>query len=108
MPIDLAALREWLGVPATQIDDEALQQVVDAELLVQSRLCTVPLDESGERYLTADLAQAIYRRVGRHLAAKDSPLGVLGVETEFGPARLALIDAEIERLEAPNRRVVLT
>lgn len=102
----LEAIRAWLGVPATIVDDAALQQVVDAEALIQERQVTLPTDAVGDTYLTADLVQALYRRVGREIAAKGVPLGVLGVDAEYGPARLTSWDAEIDRLEASRRRFV--
>ena len=102
MVVDLAKLRAWLGVPATVVDDDALQQVLDAELTIQARACTVPPEPEP----APDLVQAVYRRVGREIAAKGVPLGLLGVESEFGPARLSQFDAEIERLEASRRKVV--
>lgn len=100
-PPPIADVRAWVKVPATVVSDEQLQQVIDAEALLQSRMCTVPDP------LTADLVQAIYRRVGRTLAARGIPLGMLAADTEYGTARLGRWDAEIERLEGPNRRVVV-
>jgi len=100
--IDLDALRTWLGVPATVVDDEALTQVVNAEASIQASLCSIPPDDQ----LPAELVQAIYRRVGREVAAKGVPLGIVGVDAEFGPAQLRSWDAEIDRLEGPRRRFV--
>jgi hypothetical protein len=95
----LAQVRAWVQVSATTITDEQLQQVIDAELSNQARLCRVPDDG-----YPPDLAQALYRRVGRELAAKSIPTGL--TDGEFGPARLPMFDAEIERLEGPRRVVV--
>ena len=99
-------VRAWIAVPATVLPDDLLDQVIRAEAELQIRACTVPLDPTGEPMLGPDLIQALYRRVGREVASKDLPLGMLGLESEFGPARLSRWDAEIERLEAPNRRIV--
>jgi hypothetical protein len=108
VPIDLAALREWIGIPATIVDDPALQQVVDAELVIQATKCRLPTDETGAPLpLPPDLVQALYRRVAREIAARDLPLGMLGAETDFGPARLSRFDAEIERLEGSRRIMVV-
>ena len=95
-------VRAWLQVPSTTLTDPQLQQVVDAETLLQARACRVPDDGT----LTPDLVQAIYRRVGREVAARGVPLGLLGADAEYGPSRLSRWDAEIDRLEGPNRRVV--
>ena len=101
-PVD--DVRAWIRVPATLLPDEQLQQVIDAEALIQARLCRIPEDPAA---LTPDLVQAIYRRVAREVAAKGVPLGMLGGDSEFGTARLGRFDAEIERLEGPNRKVVV-
>lgn len=98
-PID--DVRAWIKVPATLLNDAQLQQVIDAEALIQARLC------STTDPLTSDLVQAIYRRVAREVAARGVPLGMLGTDTEYGTARLTRFDAEIERLEGPNRRFVV-
>ena len=103
-PPPLDDVRAWIKVPATLLPDPMLQQVIDAETLIQARLCRVPEDPSA---LTPDLVQAIYRRVAREVAARGVPLGMLGGDTEFGTARLTRFDAEIERLEGPNRRTVV-
>lgn len=95
-PVD--DVRGWIKVPATVMTDAQLAQVIDAEALIQSRLCTQT------EPLGADLVQAIYRRVARHVAARGIPLGMLGADAEYGTARLGRWDAEIERLEGPNRR----
>ena len=202
-PPSADAVRAWIQVPATLVPDPMLQQVIDAEARLQSRLCTIPTDVlavdvpvvreltnavaggdavmdggshdvrlvlggsttdadvrtasqliwrsskgdgrmqvlgtpvgpvqaadaiiaggagtgaqggTGQRdflvtseatgSLTADLTQAIYRRVAREIAARGIPLGMLGADTEYGTARLSRWDAEIERLEGPSRRVV--
>ena len=97
-PPPLEDVRGWIRVPATVLDDQQLQTVIDAESILQARLCTV------SDPLTADLVQAIYRRVAREVAARGIPLGMLGADAEYGTARLGRWDAEIERLEGPNRR----
>ena len=102
----LADVRAWLGVPATVLDDAQLAQVLDAEAAIQGRQVTIPRDDLDAPYLTADLVQALYRRVGREIAAKGVPLGVVGVDAEYGPTRLTSWDAEIDRLEASRRRFV--
>jgi hypothetical protein len=53
------------------------------------------------------LAQALYRRVGREVAGKGVPLGLVGdPASESGALMLATFDAEVERLEGPARMVV--
>ena len=100
-PPDLAAVRAWIAVPVETISDTQLQGVLDAELALQAAVCTVDP-------WAASLTQAIYRRVGREVAAMALPLGVVGgAEAEYGTATLPRFDVEIERLERPYRVVVL-
>ena len=101
-PVD--DVRAWIKVPATLLTDEQLAQVVNAEALIQARLCRVPADPDA---LPPDLVQAIYRRVAREVAARGIPLGMLAADAEFGTARLGRFDAEIERLEGPNRKFIV-
>lgn len=100
-PLDPADVRLWIGVPATVLTDAQLQDVIDAETSAQALLCTVdPVVEY------PDLAQALLRRVGRAVAARNLPTGLVP-GAEFGLMRLPQVDAEIERYEAPHRRTVL-
>jgi len=103
IPPSLVDVRAWIQVPATLISDEQLQIVINAEVLLQAKLCTIAEDPTG---WPADLRQAIYRRVAREIAAKGIPLGTFGADSEYGPARLSRWDAEIGRLEGPSRKVV--
>lgn len=105
---DLVDIRAWVLVPATVIDDAALTRVAGAEQSAQLALCPAPdpgVDPPLD--LADDLYQALLRRIARHLAAKSVPLGLLGVDSEFGTARLSKWDSEVERLEGPHRAMVL-
>jgi hypothetical protein len=97
----LADVRAWIGVPATVITDDQLQTVIDGECAIQAALCTVP-----DPYPDA-LAQALYRRVARVVRLRSLPTGMVGDTDEYGPVQAARRDAEIERLEAVYRSVVL-
>lgn len=101
---DLADIRAWVLVPATVVDDAALTRVAGAEQSAQSALCSA--GDPGVDLPDA-LYQALLRRIARHLAAKSVPLGLLGVDSEFGTARLSKWDSEVERLEGPYRAMVL-
>jgi hypothetical protein len=106
-PLD--AFRAWLQVPATAISDEQLQQVLDAEQELQASQCRMPADPiTGlpDGTVTSAQAQALYRRVGREVAARGVPLGMIGADSEYGPARLARWDSEVERLEGPTRKLI--
>ena len=68
---------------------------------------TVPGDgEAPEAYPDA-LCQALLRRIQREVAARNLPLGMVGLEAEYGPANIPAFDALIEHHEHAYRRVVL-
>ncbi len=92
-------VRAWLRVPDTTITDDQLELLLDAEEASQAKICNVDP-------WAADLTQAIYRRVGRAVAATGAPLGVVGAG-EYGSATLPRWDAEIERYEKPYRKVLI-
>lgn len=105
-------VRSWVQVPATAISDDDLSEILAAELAIQARTCRVPEDpdpETGEEAAyPAALSRAVLRRCQREVAAKALPLGILGSEgTEYGPMLLRSWDAEIARLEASYRQVVV-
>ena len=106
------AIRGWLQVSATTVDDEELTRVTWAEVRGQVKACLVPVTSPVDTATLpapdydawpSDLVQALLRRVGRQLAARGIPTGLVG-DGEYGPARLPSFDAEIERLEGPLRR----
>ena len=98
----VAEVRAWVQVPASAVSDPQLDLVIAAEADLQAAGARVPCDY----VVVPALQQAIYRRVGRHLAARGVPLGLIGADAEYGPTRLARWDAEMERLEGPYRRLV--
>ncbi len=109
---DLAQVRAWIKVPSTAISDQDLEQILDAELAIQARICRVPVDpdpDTGdEATYPAALSRSALRRCQREVAARALPLGVLGGDsTEYGPITLRAWDAEITRLEASYRQVVI-
>lgn len=54
------------------------------------------------------LAMALLRRVQREVAARNLPLGMVGLDaSEYGPTRVPYFDAQIEMHEHPYRRQVL-
>ena len=108
---DLEQVRAWVQVPATQISDDDLQQILDAELAIQARTCRLPPDpdaEGTEATYPAALARACLRRCQRQVAARAVPLGMVGADaSEYGPVNLPSWDAEVGRLEASYRQVVV-
>jgi len=67
-------------------------------------LADPPVPETG---YTEGLAQALLRRVQREIAARNLPLGMVGLEAEYGPANIPAYDSLTEMHEHPFRRVVL-
>lgn len=98
----LADIRAWISVPATVLDDNALGWVAGAEQAAQASTCGTLPDP-----ITDDLHQAFMRRVARHVAARGVPLGLIGLDSEYGASRLVRWDAEVDRLEAPHVSVVV-
>jgi hypothetical protein len=105
-------VRSWVQVPATAISDDDLSAILDAELAIQARTCRLPDDpdpDTGEEATyPPPLARSVLRRCQRQIAAKALPLGIVGGESaEYGPLVLRSWDAEIYRLEASYRQVVI-
>lgn len=93
----LAEVRAWISVPATVVDDPMLEGVAGAEQAAQTAACD-PVPAT----LPDDLRQAFMRRVSRHVAARGVPLGLIGLDSEYGASRLVRWDAEVDRLESPH------
>lgn len=116
-PPTLEQVRAWIKVPASQLSDEDLQQILDAELAIQARLLRVTAgsafgasfsDAFGDDDYPAALSRACLRRCQREVAARNVPLGLVGSEAaEYGQVRLPAWDAEIARLEASYRIPVI-
>lgn len=99
---DLAAVRAYIGVPATSLSDEDLQRIYNAQQAEQEMRCTIPAE-----YPDA-LGQAFLRRVQREVSAKNLPLGMVGMDAaEYGPQRLPFLDSLVEENERPFRKQVL-
>lgn len=101
--LPLATVRAYLRVPATQLADEDLQRMLDGCSGDQWARCVW----DPETYPDT-LGQALLRRVQREVAARNLPLGMVGLEaSEYGPQRLPVLDALVEEHERAYRRVVL-
>lgn len=73
-----------------------------AELAAQARTCRIPAE------YPADLREALYRRVARNLAARAVPVASFtAFEGGATSTRVPMKDAEMSRLEAPYRRMVV-
>ena len=100
-----AEVREWLRVPTTALSDEDLQLVYDGCAADQDARCAWP--GTAEEYPPA-LGLAFLRRCQREVAARNIPLGMVGLDAaEYGPTRLPYLDAVVEEHERPWRIQVL-
>ena len=94
----VAETRAWIGVSVAQVTDEDLGQILNAELVIQGRVCEVPEDPA---QYPDPLARALMRRVQCHLAKKNLPLGMVGGDaSEWSPVALQTWDAEVSRIES--------
>ena len=101
--LDVAVVRTYLKVPATQLSDEDLGRMVQGCSDDQWARCV--WDEAA---YPAALEQALLRRVQREVAARNLPLGMVGLDAaEYGPQRLPYLDALVEEHERAYRRAVL-
>jgi hypothetical protein len=100
--IDLTTARAYLAIPATALPDVDLDRMLKACAADQAARCTIPT-EGAEA-----LDMALLRRVQREVAAKNLPLGMVGLDaSEYGPARLPFLDSLVEEHERAYRKVVL-
>lgn len=84
--------------------DEQIQGALDAESLAQQRVCVVPDDPDD---MPADMAEALKRRVQRNLALRGQPALTIPGAEDGAPVILPSRDAEVRRLEAPFRKLVM-
>lgn len=101
----IADVRTALGVPATVLPDADLERIYDAECASQDARCKTGDDPAADT--PAPLAQAIIRRCQREVAARNLPLGMVGIDSEYGAQRLPQYDAIVDDLERPYRKQVL-
>jgi hypothetical protein len=108
----LAEVRTYIGVPATALSDADLQRIYGMADDSQRLRCNgvIASADTGELIITAPLAlnQAFLRRIQREVAARNLPLGMVGLDAaEYGPQRLPFLDALVEETERPYRKQVL-
>ena len=103
MSLDLETVRGYLQVPATALSDEDLGRMLATATADQAARCTIPAGE------TPALDQALLRRVQREVAARNLPLGMVGLDaSEYGPSALSQYDALVEQHERAYRTQVLS
>lgn len=105
---DLEAVRAYIKVPATTLSDDDLERMRAACLESQDARCVWPGQGEPDTDTYPDaLAQALLRRIQREVAARNLPLGMVGLEAEYGPSKIPAFDALVEHHELAFRRVVL-
>lgn len=103
MPLPtLAETKTYLGTGHSWSDAE-ITAALAAETAAQAAVCLVPVDPP------ADLREALFRRVAHNLAVRALPLGIQASMSEASVStnRVGGTDAEVRRLEAPHRLVVI-
>lgn len=105
----MAEVRSALGVPATVLPDADLQRIYDAEDDSQRRRLAKMSDDDGNPVddVPPAINQAFIRRIQREVAARNLPLGMVGIDSEYGAQRLPQYDAIVDDLERPYRKQVL-
>jgi hypothetical protein len=102
----LAEVKEWLRL-TDDIDDEALQEGLQAAVAYQRRSLRFPSDPlRGGVYYPDDLRLACFMRTARWLARRSSPEGLVGFG-DFGPAQVPYTDRDVQTLEANFRPPVI-
>lgn len=109
--LDVETVRAYLKVPATSLSDPDLTRMVEGCSDDQWSRCDWPPPDEADptAYVYPDaLAQGLLRRVQREVAARNLPLGMVGLDAaEYGPTRLPELDALVTEHERAYRRVVL-
>jgi hypothetical protein len=105
----LAEVRTYIGVPATVLADEDLERIYNAADESQRKRCNgfVDLDGVPVDDLPDPLNQAFLRRVQREVAARNLPLGMVGIDAEYGAQRLPMSDSLVDDAERPYRKQVV-
>lgn len=83
-----------------------IESAFNAEAAAQRSVCRVPVDPEP---WPDDLVEALHRRVAHNLANRALPLGVKASIAEYAVqnVRVGGTDAEVKRLEAPYRKLVV-
>lgn len=92
-------VKAWLKVTDT-IDDVAISNGLMAAQANMARRLAFPVTTDGAAVVDDDLFLGCLLRTARYLARRNSPDGLVGF-ADFGPARVARVDADIETLERP-------
>lgn len=99
-------IREYMGSTSSTWETSEIMSALAAESAAQGNRCRVPADDAE---WPADLAEALCRRVLVNLSLRSKPLALESSISEVGVgfARVGGRDPEVNRLEAPYRRLVV-
>lgn len=101
--LDLETVRAYIRVPTTNLSDDDLGRMLAGCSTDQWARCKWDPDAYPDV-----LAQALLRRVQKEIAARNLPLGMVGLDAaEYGPQSLPFLDSLVEEHERAYRRVVL-
>ena len=105
----MAEVRTAIGVPATALPDVDLQRIYDSCDVSQRERCGGMADDDGNPVtdVAPPLNQAFIRRIQREVAARNLPLGMVGIDAEYGATKLPANDTLVEDAERPYRKQVL-
>lgn len=106
---DPTEVSEYLAETGGSWSEAQITAALAAEIVDQANRCRFPVDVDGAPTYDAALREALLRRVAHNLAVRAVPLGVQATVTE-GAALSTYVggtDAEVRRLEAPYRKLVV-
>ena len=107
---NLAAVKAYLGT-TSGYEDAQIQSALDSETVAQAKACRIPADAdpASPQPYPEDLAEALCRRVAHNLALRGLPLGIQAniADGAVSTNRVGGTDAEVRRLEAPYKRLVI-
>ena len=106
------AVASYLGALADSYRSDEISAALAAEQAAQARVVRFPPDPAPPAAplpYPDDLAEALMRRVAHNLALRALPLGVEATLSDSAVAttRVGGTDAEVRRLEAPYRKVMV-
>lgn len=102
---DVAAVLAYLGGANSEYTEDEVSSALLAEEAAQATRCRIPTDDDD---WSADLAEALCRRVSANLARRNRPLGLDTAGSDAGVQTVRIgSDQEVRRLEAPYRRLVV-
>lgn len=97
-------LAQWFP-EASEVDRLMHRDAAEAYVRGRCKLPTTVINGEVVEQIPADLVEAVRLLVARYLARENSPEGFVGM-SEFGPARIATVDRDVQSLIAPWRPVV--